>query len=78
MAYPLKEKSSSEVLQIFLYYIWPLFNTSVVITDNARIYTSAEFRNTLQALNIKVPRISSRNPSANSYAEQSVLRLKIK
>ena len=70
--YPLKSKTSEQILFHIIYDIFQYFNIKFFVSDNAPCFSDKHFLATLQILGIKKIQIASLSPTSNPIAERSV------
>lgn len=75
-AFPLKSKTSDEVIYIFKYAIFPFFNVKKILSDNGPCFTSNTFLEVLNSLGIEKISIARFSPTSNGLAESRVKYVK--
>ncbi len=76
MIFPMKSKTSNELVHIFTYSILQTFNIKRVHSDNGPCFRNKEWLKMMAALNIKVVDSSANNPSSRGKAERAVQQVK--
>ena len=76
LTFPLKEKTSSQVLPYMIHTIFQMFFCRMVISDGGPCFSSSEFRKAMSDLCIVHKIVSAHHPQSNSHAESKVKRLK--
>ena len=75
-AFPLKSKTSDEVIYIFKYAIFPFFNVKKILSDNGPCFSSNTFLEVLNSLGIEKISIARFSPTLNGLAESRVKYVK--
>ena len=70
--YPLKAKTSEQVLFYIMYDLFQYFSIKYFVSDNGACFSDKGFLATLQVLGIKKIQIASLSPTSNGLAERSV------
>lgn len=74
--YPLKAKTSEQVLYYILYDIFQYFSVKYFVSDNGACFSDKHFLTTLQILGIKKIQIASLSPTSNGLCERNVAIVK--
>ena len=74
--YPLKAKTSEQVLYHILYDIFQYFSVKYFVSDNGACFSDKHFLATLQVLGIKKIQIASLSPTSNGLCERNVAIVK--
>ncbi len=76
LIFPMKSKTSKELINIFMYSIFQNFNVKRVHSDNGPAFRNKEWLKLMAALNVKVVNSSANNPQARGKAERAVQLVK--
>ena len=76
MAWPIKTKSTKQILPFIVFGLYQIFNVRTIITDNGSLFSSRLFNNTLKALQIYNAKIPPYSPRSNGQSEIFVQHIK--
>jgi transposase InsO family protein len=76
LLFPMKSKTSRELINLFMYSIIQNFNVKRVHSDNGPAFRNKEWLKLMAALNVKVINSSANNPQARGKAERAVQLVK--
>ena len=77
-AYPLRRKTTQQILPHILFHLYQTFAVKKILTDNGPLFKNKLFMDTLTALNIKKIVISPNAPFSNGKGESAIKCLKVK
>ena len=76
LIYPMKSKTATELIHIFMHSVFQVFNIKRVHSDNAACFRNRDWLQLMAAFKIKIIDSSAHNPSSRGKAERAVQQVK--
>ena len=76
MAWPIKSKSTNQILPFLVCSLYQFFNVRTIITDNASLFVSRQFSDALKRLQIYHAKLPPYSPRSNGQSEIFVQHIK--
>ena len=76
LAWPIKSKTTRQILPFIVFSLYQTFNVRTIVTDNGSLFSSQQYVNTLKTLQINNVKVPPHSPRSNGQSEIFVQHIK--